>query len=123
MTTPFAEACQRPFSNGTEGDAWMAKWCTYCARDHAMHMERGDDGEWHECGDPADACRLILASMCGEWPEGWIPEPDDGSFSLPSRLICTAFTPCEPCGGDPGAEARAERVAEVTVYWRDRGAA
>lgn len=106
----FAAACRRPFANGTEFDVWMSKWCNFCARDHEMHTETGP------------GCGLIAASMVDEWPEGWIPEPDDGQFSLPSRLVCTAFIPCEPCGGDPFAEPRAERVAEVTAYWRARRA-
>jgi hypothetical protein len=111
MTSSFTNACHRPFANGTEGDAWMDKWCTYCARDHGLHHGR--------LGEPM--CRLMTSCMFGEeWPEGWIPEPDDGRFFLPSRLVCTAFTPCEDCGGDPGAEARAERVAEVTAYWKAR---
>ena len=33
----FTEACRDPFSNGTEGDAWMSKWCRFCAHDHDMH--------------------------------------------------------------------------------------
>ena len=112
----FAEACHRPFANGTEGEAWMAAWCNYCARDHEMH---GPDD-----GTNGTGCDLVLMTMLGsdsEWPEGWIPEPDDGQFFLPSRLVCTAFTPCEPCGGDPGVEDRAERVEIVTRYWQERG--
>lgn len=106
----FAAACKRPFSNGTEGDAWMSAWCSYCVHDHGMH-------EHDSCGP---GCDLILVAMTDGWPEGWIPEPDDGSFSLPSRLVCTRFTACdkEGCDGDPGAEDRAERVAEVTAYWK-----
>lgn len=117
--TAFAEACHHPFSNGTEGDAWMNKWCNYCARDHGMHPVKDDRGEWQT---PAvqPMCDLVMMAMVDEWPEGWIPEPDDGRFLLPSRLVCTAFTPCEPCGGDPGEHDRAERVAEVTAYWRER---
>lgn len=106
----FAEACHAPFSNGTEGDAWMDKWCRYCARDHEMH---GDDGH-------GPGCELMRSSYIDEWPQGWVPEPDDGAFFLPSRLVCLAFEPCVPCGGDPGATARAERVAEVTAYWKAR---
>lgn len=105
----FADACHRPFSNGTEGDAWIDKWCRYCARDHEVHTETGP------------GCGLMTTAMFGdEWPEGWVPEPDDGRFFLPSRMVCMAFTPCEDCGGDPGADARAERVAEVTAYWAGR---
>lgn len=109
--TAFADACHRPFANGTEGDEWMSKWCRYCARDHNVH----GDGNG---GLGGLGCDLVLASMCDEWPEGWIPEPDDGRFFLPSRMVCMAFTPCEPCGGDPGVADRAERVLEVTAYWR-----
>lgn len=114
----LAEACtHRPFSNGTEGQAWMSAWCDHCAKDHGMH---GDD-------DTDGACDIILLSMLPDfpsddfpWPEAWLPEPDDGAFTLPSRMVCGAFSACEPCGGDPGAEDRLERVIEVTAYWRDR---
>lgn len=104
----FAEACSTPFSNGTEGDAWQYAWCRHCARDHEMHDDTGP------------GCGLLCTAFIGEWPEGWIPEPDDGHFHLPSRMVCMAFTPCTPCGGDPGEHDRAERVSEVTAYWKDR---
>lgn len=107
----LSEACRRPFSNGTEGDAWMSKWCNYCAHDHGLHNG----------GENKPMCDLIGSTMFGDvWPEGWLPEPDDGSFALPSRLVCLRFTPCEPCGGDPGATERTERIEAVTVYWRER---
>lgn len=109
--TAFAAACHRPFSNGTEGDAWMSKWCNHCARDHDLHNG----------SESGPGCNLMSVAMfLEEWPEGWIPEPDDGRFFLPSRLVCAAFEPCTPCGGDPGASDRAERVAEVTAYWAGR---
>src|SRR5690554_6682725 len=106
----LSDACRVPFSNGTEGDAWMHKWWSYCANDHQMHGDGGGPG-----------CDLILKAYLREWPgEAWLPEPDDGQFALPSRLCCLAFKPCEPCGGDFGADARAERIAEVTAYWKQR---
>lgn len=87
----------------------MEEWCEYCARDHGFHN-----------GGDVDGCGLWCAALVGEWPEGWIPEPDDGEFYFPSRLVCSAFTPCEPCGGDPGADDRAKRVDEVVAYWKVR---
>lgn len=109
----------RAFSNGTEGDAWTSKWCDYCAHDHGLHQGGGDQ----------PMCDLVFNSMVHEPgqplnPEVWIAEPDDGRFFLPSRMICLRFTPChgEGCSGDPGAVDRAQRVAEVKAYWRDRGA-
>lgn len=109
VVSRFAEACRRPFSNGTEGDAWISKWCNYCTRDHDIHGETGGPG----C-DLMSECFFDIG-----WPEGWLPEPDDGQFFLPSRLVCLAFEPCQKdaCTGDPGAEDRAERVAEVKAYW------
>lgn len=104
-----------PFSNGTEGHAWMAKWCEYCVHDHGAH---------DQSYDPGTCCDLIGNSMVQrpfQWPEAWLPEPDDGSFSMPSRLCCLAFKPCTNggCTGDPGEEARAGRVLEVQRYWRE----
>lgn len=103
------------FSNGTEGHAWMSSWCSYCVHDHGMHDDSGD------------GCDVVLWMMVGKDsdmpdPECLVAEPDDGRFFLPSRMICTRFEPCtkDGCSGDPGADERAERVAEVTAYWRTR---
>lgn len=105
----------RPFSNGTEGTAWTSTWCDYCAHDHGIHA------------DTVPGCDLVLNSMIAEKGEAvnveaWVAEPDDGRFFLPSRMICLRFEPCHQgsCTGDPGAVERAERVAEVQAYWRDR---
>jgi hypothetical protein len=105
-----------PFSNGTEQEAWTDKWCGYCVHDHDMHT--GDGG----------GCELFLvgAMLAGtdewRWPEAWLPEPDDGQFALPSRMICAMFKPCNKgdCMGDPGAEPRTKQITEVTAYWRNR---
>lgn len=106
-----------PFSNGTEQEAWASVWCAYCVHDHTMHTDEGG------------GCDLFLAGamLAGtddwRWPEAWLPEPDDGRFSLPSRMVCSMFTPCHEgdCTGDPGAGDRSERVVEVTGYWQQRG--
>lgn len=113
--TALSDATSRvPFSNGTEGDAWMSVWCTYCVHDHAIHGPAAGTG-----------CQLIGDAMFGSaepelwtWPEAWIPEPP-GSFSLPSRLICGQFLPCHEgrCTGDPAAERRARIAAEVRAEW------
>lgn len=105
-----------PFSNGTEQEAWSAAWCDHCVHDHGIHADAAD----------APACELFYAGamLAGtegwRWPEAWLPEPDDGRFFLPSRMICGQFQPCDKgdCIGDDLAEERAERVAEVTAYWR-----
>jgi hypothetical protein len=119
MTALGKAATGRPFSNGTEGDAWMGKWCAYCVHDHTSHDLTFTDG----------GCEIVLWMMTAEqydsYPECLIPEPDDGSFSLPSRMVCTRFSPCTEgrCDGDPGADDRAERGAQVMAYWRERSVA
>jgi hypothetical protein len=117
----LAAACKRrPFANGTEGEAWMACWCDVCTHDHSAHT-----GEY----DPAGCCDVIGVSMLPEfpsdefpWPEAWLPQPDDGRFSLPSRLVCGMFEPCTKgaCCGDPGADERPGRVEATTAYWASR---
>lgn len=114
MTT-LAEACSgRPFSNGTEEQAWMGKWCSFCVHDHGMTHEGGGEG-----------CGILLDYIVGDtpdglwrWPEAWLPEPA-GSFSLPSRMVCGQFQPCTEgvCTGDPHADTRAAISAEVTASW------
>jgi hypothetical protein len=120
--TALANACRGvPFSNGTERGAWEAAWCAYCERDHDVSHD-GANGRDLRC---ELLMRIDLAARQAdlEWPEAWLPEPDDGRFFLPSRLVCGAFSPChvDACNGDPGATERAERVSEVQSYWRDRG--
>lgn len=116
----LSEATKRaPFSSGMEGEAWQDKWCAYCEHDHGMSHHDG-------CGDGCDIWFSVLVGAGTpefRWPEPWLPEPDDGTFSMPSRLVCLAFRPChkDGCEGDPGMRARADRVAEVQVYWSERG--
>ena len=102
------------FSNGTEGMAWTDAWCEHCVHDHDMH---GPDGSGPGCDIMLGQVIATYNDYPEAWPEAWLPEPDDGQHFLPSRLVCLHFSPCEPCGGDPGARERAERVAEVKAYW------
>ena len=113
----LSDACKRaPFANGTEGDAWMEKWCAYCTHDHGIH-------DHDSCGQ---GCNLIMGAFFGmpseefPWPEAWLPEPTNGPASLPSKLVCQLFEACTKpgCSGDPGAAERAERINEVRSYWR-----
>ena len=109
----LVDACRRPFSNGTEGYAWMDAWCDDCAHDHDMHTPDGEGG----CPIIAESFLATYDEYPGAWPEVWLPEPDDGKHYLPSRLVCLHFEPCGPCGGDRQPEVRAAVVAEVKAYW------
>lgn len=114
----LAAACRHPFSNGTEQHAWISSWCEFCVHDHGMTHE-GAGGSYGQ----GQGCPILLDYMVDPdaWPmETWIPEPDDGKFFLPSRMICLKFEAChqDDCEGDPGASERAERVADVLSYWK-----
>lgn len=56
------------FSNGTEGDAWMANWCYQCR---------------HE-----EDCPLILVAMLGMTPAEW---QEQDRLSLGNQYRCTEF--------------------------------
>lgn len=115
MSTRLAAATSgRPFSNGTEGEAWRSRWCEVCTHDHSMH---GPDPE-------GPGCMILVGSMVGDpWPEAWLPEPDDGEFHLPSRMICGSFQPCtdDACDGDEWPDVRAALVASTTAWWIEHG--
>lgn len=84
------------FSNGTEGEAWMARWCDVCDNDH------GADSDKH-----CDDCDTIWMSMT---PECIILEPE-GVFHMPPAHICTRFA-ARP-EGDPWGSSRPGIVAYV----------
>jgi hypothetical protein len=118
--TRLSEARRVPFSNGEEGRAWMSVWCEYCAHDHDMS---------HADATYERGCEIIALSMMlnydewpENWPEAWIPEPDN-AFHLPSLLVCTKFKPCQQgeCDGDPQAQTRANVIEHTTTYWREHG--
>lgn len=125
MMSALSDATSRvPFSNGTEGEAWMSVWCSYCVHDHTMHEANVPEPPGSR-SLPGGGCLLIVDAMLGAsdpdtwvWPEAWIPEPP-GSFGLPSRLICGQFEPCHEgrCTGDPAAKERATIAAEVRAEW------
>jgi hypothetical protein len=70
--TVIAEAADRPaFSNGTEGEAWMARWCYRCLHD------QGEEG-----------CPLVLAAFLGKTPAQW---REDQPGSLGDQYTCDLF--------------------------------
>ncbi len=61
----YAAAADRsPFSNGTEGYAWTARWCDTCVNDRGSR-----DGT-----DPA-GCPLLMVALTGRTPVEWIEQP------------------------------------------------
>lgn len=115
----LAEAtAYKPFSNGTEGEAWMGVWCEFCVHDHAI--THGDDAQVDGEGCPIMRDVMWQDREEWRWPEAWLPEPH-GEHALPSRMICHQFEPCHQgrCDGDPHAETREAIAAEVTAWWKE----
>lgn len=79
MTRPYQP------SNGTEGEAFMERFCYRCKRDLEFQLDQNAEG-----------CPIIVASMAfdpGEdgYPPEWIQDTGDGL----SNPRCTAFVPIE----------------------------
>lgn len=79
-----------PFSNGTEGFAWMDVWCDECTLDHDMHDPNGSGG-----------CPIFLKSILHEPVEEWDEYTnEEGQYFMPPAIVCRSFQQCEeshPC--------------------------
>lgn len=75
-----------PFSNGTEGYAWMDVWCDECANDHTMH---GPDSD-------GPGCPIMAKSLLHEPIEEWDEYTNEkGDFFMPPAIVCREFKQCE----------------------------
>lgn len=82
-----------PFSNGTEGYAWMDNWC------------------WHPCKkDRNEDCPIIMASLMGVTPAEWTEKE---RFGLGDRYVCSEFEPDDSGDGDAEPEPYPQPVAEM----------
>jgi len=72
-----AAADGAPFSNSTEGDAWMANWCDQCVHDRPAREGRYED-----------ACQILLVGLSGKTPQEWMPMD---RFRLGAQYRCTLF--------------------------------
>lgn len=75
-----------PFSNGTEGYAWMANNCQRCVHDKPA---RNDDYE--------NGCPLILVAYLGKTPGEWM---EANPYGLGDRYTCLYFR--DENDGGPG---------------------
>ncbi|MDF1603376.1 hypothetical protein [Nocardioides sp. YIM 152315] len=90
-----------PFSNGTEGYAWMANWCDRCIHDKPARQDRYED-----------ACQIVVLALCGQTPGEWLEQrdPETGLRPLGDAYHCIEFRdegdgpppPTEPEPTPPG---------------------
>lgn len=86
-----------PFSNSTEGDAWMHNWCHRCLND------KNSD------------CPLILIAYCGRTPSEWL---EQDSFSLYDRYHCVEFRD-EDGPGDTEPTPIPDPPGQLTMWPRE----
>jgi hypothetical protein len=98
MAIDYADALARSrdvpaFSNGTEGETWMANWCHRCLRDAPFRNTGKGSG-----------CPLVLVALQDRTPAEWLDGPRDehGAYSMADQYHCIEFR--APGGG--GGELR-----------------
>lgn len=67
-----------PFSNSTEGEAWMDAWCHTCLRD------KGSRGQ----GEQGEQCPLVLTALLQMTPAEWT---ETSPRSLEGRYDCSWY--------------------------------
>ncbi|TDB86468.1 hypothetical protein E1264_17880 [Actinomadura sp. KC216] len=100
---------ERPFSNGTEGYAWLDNWCGRCINDKPARDGRDDEG-----------CPLILVSLMGRTPIEWIEkrDPESGLVRLGDSYHCMYFRD-EDDGGDPEPTPIPDPPGQLTLTPRE----
>lgn len=83
---------EAPFSNSTEGEAWMAQWCDRCLVDAPYRN-----------GISSTGCELILTAIMGQTPAEWLDGHRDehGRYSLADQYRCVNFRPPGGGSGEP----------------------
>jgi hypothetical protein len=103
---------ERPFSNGTEGYAWMENWCwAPCHNPAELAWQRYENGERKTAPkDFPGGCPLILCALIGRTPTEWIDTWDgEGPYPLGDRFHCIEYRgPDDGPGGDPQPRPRRE---------------
>lgn len=87
---------ERAFSNGTEGYAWMDRWCYEC-----VHNDEATE-KW---------CPILTVALLGKTPVEWVEQPwrqipgrpeGETAPELGGRYVCTEFERRpEPGDDDP----------------------
>lgn len=108
---------KRPFSNGTEGYAWMENWCwAPCMNPVEVAWRRYEEGKRKtQLKGFEGGCPLIMCAMMGRTPTEWIDTWDGtGPYPLGDRFHCIEFRGPDgggddPFGGPPARPPRAKR--------------
>lgn len=104
----FATArAERPFSNGTEGCAWMENWCwAPCQNPAETAWQRYEEGKRKT--PPRDfpgGCPLIQVALMGRTPAEWM---EQDRAVLGDQYHCIEFRGPDDGGGDPRPRPRRE---------------
>lgn len=94
-----------PFSNGTEGHAWMANWCNRCHHPVEVAWQKYSTGERKtQLKGYEGGCPLLMASMVGKTPTEWL---EQDRLRLGDQYHCVEFR-----GPDEGGDAEPHPLPE-----------
>jgi hypothetical protein len=87
---------RRPFSNGTEGFAWMGNWCDQCVHDKGTRDGSDETG-----------CPLVMVALMQRTPVEWLDQTENG-HRLGDTYHCTEFVDEDDGPDDPEPEPEPE---------------
>jgi hypothetical protein len=102
----------RPFSNGTEGYAWMGNWCDECV---------------HNDEETEKYCPILTVALLSKTPAEWVEQPwgqiegrPEGELAptLGGQYVCTEFERRRDDGDDdpePGPEPPPEVDGQLDI--------
>lgn len=92
---------QSPFSNGTEGYAWMAQWCYRCHQPAEVAWRRYEEGK-RKTAPKGGGCPLLACALSGKTPVEWIDTWDGrGPYPIDDRYHCIEFRGPDGGGREP----------------------
>lgn len=93
---------QSPFSNGTEGYAWMGNWCDRCHQPDEKAWRRYEEGKRKtapkEGGCPLLRCAIVMGKTPLEWIDTW---DRTGPYPLGDQYHCIEFRGPDGGGREP----------------------
>lgn len=86
-----------PFSNSSEGEIWMDRWCYRCHHPVEKAWRAYEQGKRKtQLKGYEGGCPLLMAAYAGHTPVEWLEQPDH-----PHDYHCIEFRGPDDGGGEP----------------------
>lgn len=97
---------ERPFSNGSQGEGWMANNCDRCVHDKAARSN-----------NPGEGCPLVLVALMGRTPAEWLAPTEEAWIY--GNFTCIEFRD-ENHGPGPEPTPIPDPPGQLTLLPRDQ---